>query len=164
MFLSFSGKAEENPIDELTKIYIRINQACKEDETILEECRNNFKKLEEGDKYCVDLWNKFKNLSLKEFQKVYDLLGSKFDSWNGEAFYSDKMQPIVDELKEKGLLVESRGAQVVDLEEYGIFPERNVYLHKSKPYAIITQNIENRGGMAAANHTGAHSRQIGGPI
>ena len=78
---------EENPIDELTKIYIRINQACKEDEQVLENCRNNFKKLEDGDKYCVEIWQKFRKLSLKEFQKVYDLLGSKFNSWNGEAFY-----------------------------------------------------------------------------
>ena len=80
----------------MTKIYIRINQACKEDESILEECRINFKKLEDGDKYCVDLWNRFKGLSLKEFQKVYELLGSKFDSWNGEAFYSDKMAEVVE--------------------------------------------------------------------
>ena len=87
---------EENPIDELTKIYIRINQACKEDEKVLENCRNNFKKLEDGDKYCVEIWQKFRELSLKEFQKVYDILGSKFDSWNGEAFYSDKMPEVID--------------------------------------------------------------------
>lgn len=78
---------EEDPINELTKIYIRINEACKEDEQILENCRNNFKKLEDGDPYCIEIWKKFRELSLKEFQKVYDLLGSKFDSWNGESFY-----------------------------------------------------------------------------
>lgn len=81
---------EENPIDELTKIYVRINNLCKEDESVLEECRNNFKKLEDKDPYCVELWTKFRELSLKEFQKVYDLLQVTFDSWNGEAFYSDK--------------------------------------------------------------------------
>lgn len=113
---------DENPIDELTKIYIRINQACKDDEAILEECRNNFKKLEEGDKYCVDLWNKFKDLSLKEFQKVYDLLGSKFDSWNGEAFYSDKMGEIVELLEKSGKLVEAEGARIIDLEDKGMAP------------------------------------------
>ena len=90
---------ENNPIDELTKIYIRINNLCKEDENVLEECRNNFKKLEDGDKYCTELWQKFRNLSLKEFQKVYDLLGVHFDSLNGEAFYSDKMPEIVDILE-----------------------------------------------------------------
>ena len=111
---------EENPIDELTKIYIRINQACKEDEQILENCRNNFKKLEDGDPYCVELWQKFRELSLKEFQKVYDLLGSKFDSWNGEAFYSDKMSEIVEILEKSGKLIESEGAKIVDLEDKGI--------------------------------------------
>ena len=111
---------EENPIDELTKIYIRINQACKEDEQILENCRNNFKKLEDGDPYCVELWQKFRELSLKEFQKVYDLLGSKFDSWNGEAFYSDKMSEIVEILEKSGKLIESKGAKIVDLEDKGI--------------------------------------------
>ena len=77
---------EKDPINELTKIYIRINEACKNDEQILENCRNNFKKLEDGDSYCVEIWKKFRELSLQEFQKVYDLLGSKFDSWNGESF------------------------------------------------------------------------------
>ena len=92
---------EENPIDELTKIYIRINQLCKEDKSVLEACRNNFKKLEDGDEYCTKLWERFRSLSLKEFQKVYDLLGSKFDSWNGEAFYSDKMPEVIEILKNR---------------------------------------------------------------
>ena len=111
---------EENPIDELTKIYIRINEACKEDESVLENCRNNFKKLEDGDPYCVEIWQKFRELSLKEFQKVYDLLGSKFDSWNGEAFYSDKMGEVVELLEKSGKLVTSEGARIVDLEDKGI--------------------------------------------
>ena len=93
---------EENPIEELTKIYIRINNLCKEDEKVLEACRNNFKKLEDKDPYCVKLWEEFRKLSLKEFQKVYDLLGSEFDSWNGEAFYSDKMPEVID-LSDKGI-------------------------------------------------------------
>ena len=111
---------ESNPIDELTKIYVRINEACKQDEKILENCRNNFKMLEDGDKYCVEIWERFKKLSLKEFQKVYDILGSKFDSWNGEAFYADKMQEVIDILNKTGKLVESQGAKVVDLEYKGI--------------------------------------------
>ncbi len=111
---------EKDPIGELTKIYIRINQACKDDEKILEACRDNFKKLESGDPYCVQLWKKFRELSLKEFQKVYDLLGSKFDSWNGESFYSDKMQEVIDILKQKGKLTDSQGAKIVDLEADGI--------------------------------------------
>ena len=106
---------EENPIDELTKIYIRINELCKQDEKVLEECRNNFKKLEDGDSYCIEIWTRFRNLSLKEFQKVYDLLGSKFDSWNGEAFYSDKMEEVVEKLEKTGKLVESEGARIINL-------------------------------------------------
>lgn len=111
---------EKDPINELTKIYIRINEACKNDENILKACRNNFKKLEDKDPYCMELWQKFRELSLKEFQKVYDLLGSKFDSWNGEAFYSDKMQEIIDILQNTGKLIESQGAKIIDLEEQGI--------------------------------------------
>lgn len=111
---------EKDPINELTKIYIRINEACKNDENILKACRDNFKKLEDKDPYCMELWQKFRELSLKEFQKVYDLLGSKFDSWNGEAFYSDKMQEIIEILQNTGKLIESQGAKIIDLEEQGI--------------------------------------------
>ena len=113
---------EHNPIDELTKIYIRINNLCKEDESVLEACRNNFKKLEDGDEYCTKLWQKFRDLSLKEFQKVYDLLDIHFDSSNGEAFYSDKMPEIVQILEKTGKLVESEGARVINLDEYNIPP------------------------------------------
>lgn len=108
---------EENPIDELTKIYIRINNLCKEDESVLEECRNNFKKLEDGDEYCTKIWKKFRDLSLKEFQKIYSILGVKFDSLNGEAFYSDKMPEIVELLKNAGKLEDSEGAKVVKLND-----------------------------------------------
>ena len=113
---------EENPIDELTKIYVRINNLCKEDEAVLEECRNNFKKLEDGDEYCVEIWTKFRKLSLKEFQKVYKLLDVEFDSWNGEAFYSDKMGEVVDILKQKNLLQPSEGARIIDLSDKNMAP------------------------------------------
>ena len=111
---------EENPIEELTKIYIRINNLCKEDEKVLEACRDNFKKLEDKDPYCVKLWEEFRKLSLKEFQKVYDLLGSEFDSWNGEAFYSYKMPELIEKLEKTVRLVESQGAKVIDLSDKGI--------------------------------------------
>lgn len=113
---------DNNPIDELMKIYVRINELCKEDEAVLEECRNNFKKLEDGDEYCENLWKKFRELSLKEFKKIYELLGSKFDSWNGEAFYIDKMQEVIDILDKTGKLVESEGAKIIDLEDKGMPP------------------------------------------
>lgn len=108
---------EENPIEELTRIYVRINDLCKQDEAVLEACRDNFKKLEEGDEYCVEIWNKFKDLSLKEFNRIYEILGVSFDSLNGEAFYSDKMDEIVDLIDKSGKLIESEGAKIVDLEE-----------------------------------------------
>ena len=107
-------------IDKLAEIYKRINALCEEDENVLEECRATFKKLEDGDKYCTELWNKFKDLSLEEFNKIYDLLGIKFDSIKGEAFYSDKMQEVIDLLEKSGKLIESQGAKVVDLENQGI--------------------------------------------
>lgn len=108
---------EENPIEELTNIYVRINDLCKQDEKVLEACRDNFKKLEEGDSYCTEIWNKFKELSLKEFNRIYDILGVSFDSLNGEAFYSDKMDEVVNLLEKSGKLIESEGAKIVDLEE-----------------------------------------------
>ncbi len=108
---------EEKPIEELTKIYIRINKLCEEDENVLQACRDNFKKLEEGDEYCLEIWKKFKELSLKEFQRVYDLLGSKFDSWNGESFYSDKMDEVIEKLQQSGKLIKSEGAEIVEIGE-----------------------------------------------
>ncbi len=111
---------EENPIEELTKIYIRISDLCKEDESVLEACRKNFKKLEEGDSYCVDLWTRFRDLSLKEFQKIYDLLEVEFDSWNGESFYIDKIPEVEKRLEKSGIITESEGAKIVDLEDKGL--------------------------------------------
>ena len=111
---------EEHPIDDMLDIYVRINALCKEDENVLNICRENFKKLEDGDPYCLKIWNQFKRLSLKEFQRIYDMLGTTFDSWNGEAFYSDKMQEVIDLLEKSGHLTESNGAKIVNLEDQGI--------------------------------------------
>ena len=111
---------ENNPIEELTKIYVRISDAIKEDESILEICRENFRLLEEGDKYCVELWEKFRDLSLKEFKRIYDLLGVKFDAIKGESFYTDKIENIEKLLEEAIVLTESEGAKIVDLEEKGL--------------------------------------------
>ncbi len=110
----------ENPIDKLTQMYVRINAMCEEDEEILEECRATFKKLEDGDEYCQNLWQKFKDLSMQEFNKIYELINVEFDSMNGESFYSDKMQEVIDILEASGKLQESRGAKIIDLEDQGI--------------------------------------------
>ena len=109
----------EEPIEKLMDIYVKINEACK-DEKVLEACRENFKLLENNDEYCAALWNRFKDLSLKEFQKIYDLLGVKFDAIIGEAFYIDKMDKIYELLEKANVLKESEGAQIVDLEEKGL--------------------------------------------
>lgn len=113
-------EVEEDPIPELTKIYVRISELCKEDESVLEDCRENFRKLEDGDSYCNELWNWFREVSLKEFQKIYDLLGVKFDSIKGESFYTDKIGEIEEILDKAGVVTESQGAKVVDLESKGL--------------------------------------------
>jgi len=125
---------DKNPIDELTKLYVRINEECKKDESVLEECRNNFKKLEDGDKTCVELWEKFRELSLNEFQRIYDILGTKFESVCGESFYTDKMPEIVEMLEKSGKLIESQGAKVVDLEEKNMPPCIIIKSNKSTTY------------------------------
>lgn len=113
---------EKAPIDELLRIYVKFHEEAKKDPSLEDEARANFKALENGDAEATALWNRFRDLSLKEFERVYDILDVKFDSLNGEAFYNDKMDVVVDELKEKGLLVESNGAQVVKLEDYNMPP------------------------------------------
>ncbi len=110
----------EDAINKMVDMYVRINNLCKEDEAVLERCRENFRLLEKGDKYCTELWEHFKEISLKEFDKIYDILGVKFDSLNGEAFYADKTDEVVEMLKEKGKLTESEGAEIVDLTDEGI--------------------------------------------
>lgn len=111
---------EEDPINKMMDMYVRINNLCKKDENALNRCRENFRLLENGDKYCVDLWNKFKDLSMKEFEKIYDILNVKFDSYNGEAFYTDKMDEVEQILEKKGKITLSQGAKIVDLTEEGI--------------------------------------------
>ena len=112
----------EEPIEKLADIYKRINDLAEEDEEVLNACRENFRLLENGDEYCTKLWNEFKDLSLKEFQKIYDLLGSHFDSWDGEASMAKKERTdeVTQLLEKSGKLVESEGAQIIDLTEQGI--------------------------------------------
>lgn len=113
---------EKDPINELLKIYVKFHEEAEKMPELEEEARGYFKKLEDGDKETTELWQYFRDVSLKEFKKTYDKLGISFDSYAGESFYSDKMQEVVDILTEKGLLEESEGAQVVDLSEENIPP------------------------------------------
>ena len=109
-----------NPIDELLQLYVRINEEVKSQPQLDEEARDWFRKLEAGDEEAISLWQWFRDESLVEFNRLYNQLGVQFDSYNGEAFYNDKMDEVVSLLEDKGLLQESQGAQVVKLDKYGI--------------------------------------------
>ena len=113
---------EANPIDELLKLYVRINAEIENDPALDEEGRLWFKKLEDGDPEATELWQWFRDESLVEFNRIYKLLGVEFDSLNGEAFYNDKMDEAVQILEEKGLLKESKGASIVDLDDVNLPP------------------------------------------
>lgn len=113
---------EANPIDELLKLYVRINAEIENDPSLDDEGRLWFKKLEDGDPEATELWQWFRDESLTEFNRIYELLGVEFDSLNGEAFYNDKMDEGIQILEEKGLLQESKGASIVDLEDFNLPP------------------------------------------
>ncbi|MBR0416605.1 MAG: arginine--tRNA ligase [Firmicutes bacterium] len=115
-------EVEANPIKTLLAYYVKFHDEAETHPELEEEARIAFYNLEHGEKEELQLWQWIRDESLKEFSRVYDMLGITFDSYAGESFYSDKMPAVIDELKEKGLLVESRGAQIVDLEKYGMPP------------------------------------------
>ena len=112
----------KDEIQSILKIYVRFTQEEKENPKLTEKAREYFKKLEDGNKKQVETWKWIRKISLENYQKTYKLLNAKFDSYNGESYYNDKMDAVVEELKEKGLLKESEGAQVVDLSEYDMPP------------------------------------------
>lgn len=112
----------QSEIQAILKIYVRFCQEEKEKPELTEIAREYFKRLEDGEEKEVETWKWIRRISLENYQKTYNLLNSKFDSYNGESYYNDKMDAVVDELREKGLLKESEGAQVVDLSEYDMPP------------------------------------------
>ncbi len=112
----------QSEIQAILKIYVRFCQEEKERPELTELAREYFKRLEDGEEKEVETWKWIRKISLENYQKTYNLLNSKFDSYNGESYYNDKMDAVVDELREKGLLKESEGAQVVDLSEYDMPP------------------------------------------
>jgi arginyl-tRNA synthetase len=115
-------KVKEAPIKELLSLYVRFHEEAENDPSLEDQGREWFKKLEDGDPEAMHLWKWFREESLKEFMKIYDLMNVSFDSTHGEAFYNDKMDRIVTLLEEKGLLTESDGALVVSLDEYDLPP------------------------------------------
>lgn len=113
---------EKDPINELLKIYVKFHEEAEKHPELEDEAREYFKKLEDGDPETTELWKYFKDQSLVEFKRVYDMLGVSFDSYNGEAFYSDKMDEVVQMLRDADILTESEGAQVVDLSDMNMPP------------------------------------------
>lgn len=139
---------EQNPLKTLLDLYVRFSNEEKEDPTLTEEARIWFKKLEDKDEEATDLWQWFREESLKEYKKMYEKLNVRFDSFEGEAFYNDKMDVIVKELEEKQLLKESEGAQVVFLDEYDMIPviikqKNGATLYATRDLASIKHRIEN---------------------
>lgn len=113
---------EQNGISELMKIYVKFHEEAEKDDTLNNEARAWFVKMEQGDEEALSIWEWFKDISLIEYKRIYELLDVDFDSYAGESFYRDKTSAVVDELKEKGMLEESEGAFIVDLEEYDMTP------------------------------------------
>ena len=118
-----SKEAVENDgIAELMKIYVKFHDEAEKDDSLNDEARAWFTKMERGDEEALSIWRWFLDISLKEFMRVYDILGMEFDSYNGESFYNDKMAAVIEELREKGLITLSDGAQIVELEEHNMPP------------------------------------------
>ncbi len=116
------AKLKKSPISYLLELYVKFHEVEKTDDEMANSGQEWFKKLEDGDSEAIELWKQFKDYSLAEFGRVYDLLGVAFDYNTGESFYNDKMEPAIERLEKAGLTKESQGALVVDLEEYGMNP------------------------------------------
>lgn len=123
-YKTWSSKAlvEEKGIEELLRIYVKFNTESEKDPQLMDEARNWFVKMEQKDEEAIQIWSWFKEISLLEFDRVYELLGVSFDSYEGESFYQDKVISLLEELREKHLLKESQGANIIDLSEYDMPP------------------------------------------
>jgi arginyl-tRNA synthetase len=113
---------EEKGTEELVRIYVKFHAEAEKDPSLNDQARKWFSKLEKKDEEAVELWKWFKDISLLDIEKTYKMLDISFDSYAGESFYNDKMEPVIEELKHKGLLVSSDGAMIVNLDEYNMPP------------------------------------------
>ncbi|WP_129045212.1 arginine--tRNA ligase [Companilactobacillus metriopterae] len=143
-------EVEKDPINNLLKYYVKFHDEAEEHPELEDEARSWFKGMEDGDEESLELWKWFRDLSLSEFQKVYDRLDVQFDSYNGEAFYNDKMDAVIDTINEKGLLQESRGAEIVDLSDLDLSPAlirktdgATLYITRDLAAAIYRKNEYN---------------------
>lgn len=163
----------ENPIKELLELYIRFHEEAENNPELESQGREWFKKLEDGDKEAIRLWEWFREESLKEFQKVYDMLNITFDSYNGEAFYNDKMDPIILELENKKLLISDNGADIVNLDKYDVNPalirkSDGATLYITRDLAAAEYRIKTYDFVEAlyvvGNEQAAHFKQLKGTL
>jgi len=159
---------EGNPIPELLKIYVKFHEEAELKPELEDQAREWFKKLEDNDGEAYELWNWFREVSLKEFNRVYGMLGVKFDSYAGESFYSDKMPSVLEELREKKIMKKSEGAEIVDLEDYGMPPAlitkrdgSTLYITRDLAAAIYRKNHYNfdKNVYVVGNQQKLHFRQ-----
>ena len=132
-------QVEQGGVQAMVDLYVRFHQEAEKDPALEDEGRAWFKRIEDGDPEAMEIFTWFKEVTLKDTQRVYDLLGVTFDSYAGESFYNDKMQPVVDELREKGLLTKSQGAEVVMLDDYGMPPA--IVLRSDGATLYITRDL-----------------------
>lgn len=136
---------DADPINELLKLYVRYNTEAEDDPKMMDAARQEFRNLEEGQEEAVELWQWFKDLSLKEFDRVYAMLDIEFDNYHGESYNAAAEPRVISELKEKNLLVDSEGAQIIDLTDEDLPPA--IILKSNGSSAYITRDIataENR--------------------
>ena len=115
-------EVEKNGISELMKIYVKFHEEAEKDDSLNDQAREWFVKMEQGDEEALSIWQWFKDISLIEYKRIYKLLGMDFDHFTGESFYRDKTADVIDKLTEKNLLVESEGAKIVPLDDYNMVP------------------------------------------
>ena len=132
-------KLRENPIKELLNLYVRYNKEAAEDEKMMNDARAEFKNLESGEEEATRLWKHFKDISFNEFDRVYKILDIDFDNYNGESYHSEYIPAVLEELKDKDLLVESDGAYIVDLSEFDLPPA--IIIKSNGSSAYITRDI-----------------------
>ena len=132
-------KLRKNPIKELLNLYVRYNKEAAEDEKMMNDARAEFKNLESGEEEATRLWKHFKDISFNEFDRVYKMLDIDFDNYNGESYHSEFIPAVIEELKEKNLLVESDGAYIIDLSDYDLPP--SIIIKSNGSSAYITRDI-----------------------
>ncbi len=128
-----------DPVRQLVKLYVKFHDEAEHDETLNDTAREWFTKLENGDQEAYELWAWMKELSLVEFDRVYDLLGVHFDSYAGESFYSDKIPAVLEEMRSKNIMTKSEGAEIVELEDYNMPP--SLITKKDGSSLYITRDI-----------------------